>query len=383
MVELVAYPPSFRALEAAIAAASMPDELRHTATALVAAAKAFDTSRAQSLGTNPRMEGVVRNPDAPADYTHPSVIGKDWADDPAHPLKDGEGWNAGRRSTASGVTYGFDDAGLPRNPYMRTGLRGRGLLGAYGPNHAIDNGIAVVTGKGDDAVLAIRSIHRGGDSHFKPAFSGGFVKYRVDADGQYRIDDDAIATSQAEEFFEEMVSGSITLTDTFAQAAAQKTEAETKRLEAVRGQPLSDEEAADVQTEIATATKLQMVRTLDPVFMDRLTTAFRHASEIYAGPVLADPRNTDSAWIETRLRWFEMTDARWASIKGRNLLGYDFKAGDDASSVVTHAITPELVRAAYASHGAMFMGLVAAYLAHHGADTPAGVVRQAHRLALV
>ena len=32
----------------------------------------------------------------------------------------------------------FDDAGMPLNPRGRTGLRGRGLLGKWGPNHAAD-----------------------------------------------------------------------------------------------------------------------------------------------------------------------------------------------------------------------------------------------------
>ena len=32
----------------------------------------------------------------------------------------------------------FDGAGMPLNPRGRTGLRGRGLLGRWGPNHAAD-----------------------------------------------------------------------------------------------------------------------------------------------------------------------------------------------------------------------------------------------------
>jgi ADP-ribose pyrophosphatase len=33
----------------------------------------------------------------------------------------------------------FDEAtGAPLNPYGRTGLTGRGLLGKWGPNHAAD-----------------------------------------------------------------------------------------------------------------------------------------------------------------------------------------------------------------------------------------------------
>lgn len=35
-----------------------------------------------------------------------------------------------------------DEDGFPRNPFGRTGLTGRGLLGRWGPNRAID---AIVT----------------------------------------------------------------------------------------------------------------------------------------------------------------------------------------------------------------------------------------------
>ncbi len=38
--------------------------------------------------------------------------------------------------------YSLDQAGLPRNPIGRTGIRGRGALNRYGPNHEI---IAIVT----------------------------------------------------------------------------------------------------------------------------------------------------------------------------------------------------------------------------------------------
>lgn len=40
------------------------------------------------------------------------------------------------RASFSG-TYDVVD-GLPRNPFGRTGIIGRGLLGRWGPNHAVD-----------------------------------------------------------------------------------------------------------------------------------------------------------------------------------------------------------------------------------------------------
>lgn len=35
-------------------------------------------------------------------------------------------------------TYTLDKHGVPQNPLGRTGMRGRGLLGRWGPNHAAD-----------------------------------------------------------------------------------------------------------------------------------------------------------------------------------------------------------------------------------------------------
>lgn len=50
-------------------------------------------------------------------------------------------WNAidgkvDRRSFEG--AYSLDSHGIPQNPLGRTGMRGRGLLGRWGPNHAAD-----------------------------------------------------------------------------------------------------------------------------------------------------------------------------------------------------------------------------------------------------
>lgn len=34
--------------------------------------------------------------------------------------------------------YQLNEYGVPLNPFGRTGIRGRGLLGRWGPNHAAD-----------------------------------------------------------------------------------------------------------------------------------------------------------------------------------------------------------------------------------------------------
>ena len=44
----------------------------------------------------------------------------------------------GPRGEKLAAAISFDDAGMPLNPRGRTGLRGRGLLGKWGPNHAAD-----------------------------------------------------------------------------------------------------------------------------------------------------------------------------------------------------------------------------------------------------
>ena len=44
----------------------------------------------------------------------------------------------GPRGEKLAAAISFDDAGVPLNPRGRTGLRGRGLLGKWGPNHAAD-----------------------------------------------------------------------------------------------------------------------------------------------------------------------------------------------------------------------------------------------------
>lgn len=74
-----------------------------------------------------------------------------------------------KRQTYEGPII-FDDNGRPLNPRGRTGLRGRGLLGRWGPNHAIDllltrdhpvtRGLQVVVIKRGDADQARKSVQR-------------------------------------------------------------------------------------------------------------------------------------------------------------------------------------------------------------------------------
>ncbi|VDM98288.1 unnamed protein product [Thelazia callipaeda] len=78
---------------------------------------------------------------SPTDYTSLAAINKPWADS-------GDCQNHGKfkwndidglvdRHSHLGI-YALDETGRPLNPIGRTGLRGRGVLGRWGPNHAAD-----------------------------------------------------------------------------------------------------------------------------------------------------------------------------------------------------------------------------------------------------
>ncbi|PIO64667.1 hydrolase, NUDIX family [Teladorsagia circumcincta] len=76
----------------------------------------------------------------PPDHTDPKAVGKSWSD-PDPQAADNIRWNAidGKINRKSFICdYSFDSMSRPMNPMGRTGLRGRGLLGRWGPNHAAD-----------------------------------------------------------------------------------------------------------------------------------------------------------------------------------------------------------------------------------------------------
>lgn len=111
---------------------------------------------------------------APTTFTADVVLDNDrtvreggWADPPdAHVVDFSQ-----RQSLQAPLS--FDDDGVPQNPEGRTGLRGRGLLGCWGPNHAADT--IVTRGHGDDVkVLCIRRRDRQGKADAW-ALPGGMV----------------------------------------------------------------------------------------------------------------------------------------------------------------------------------------------------------------
>ncbi|KAK6737888.1 hypothetical protein RB195_020159 [Necator americanus] len=87
-----------------------------------------------------KVPWAVEFPDYnPPDYTDPSTLSRKWAD--PEPTSGEFKWNSmdGKINRVSFVCdYSLDTSSRPINPMGRTGLRGRGVLGRWGPNHAAD-----------------------------------------------------------------------------------------------------------------------------------------------------------------------------------------------------------------------------------------------------
>lgn len=76
----------------------------------------------------------------PPNYTSKGVFNKPWADPDLTDLDFKPKWNEqdGPVNRVSYTSCYKIENGYPLNPIGRTGLRGRGLLGKWGPNHAAD-----------------------------------------------------------------------------------------------------------------------------------------------------------------------------------------------------------------------------------------------------
>ncbi|XP_069769197.1 ADP-ribose pyrophosphatase, mitochondrial isoform X5 [Narcine bancroftii] len=99
----------------------------------------------------------------PVDYTAPSVLGQPpWADPPCRGkgdlnklLKFNQLDGDVDRRSHTGKYSRMN--GVPRNPCGRTGLKGRGLLGRWGPNHAADPIVTRWKKEGGKTVIHSRS----------------------------------------------------------------------------------------------------------------------------------------------------------------------------------------------------------------------------------
>ncbi|KAH8370756.1 hypothetical protein KR093_004888 [Drosophila rubida] len=121
----------------------------------------------------------------PPDYTAPHIGGQSWADAPMSSDAVQPKWNH-NDGNVNRVSFHGDyklEGGLPQNPIGRTGLRGRGLLGRWGPNHAADpivtrwkrdqNGAIIQDQKSGKNILQMVAIQRSDNKLW--AIPGGMV----------------------------------------------------------------------------------------------------------------------------------------------------------------------------------------------------------------
>ena len=176
--------------------------------------------------------------------------------------------------------------GLPRNPIGRTGVRGRGLLGKWGPNHAADPIVTrwkrddkgkVVVHEDGRRILEFVAIQRRDTKEW--AIPGGMV----DADEE-------ISLTLKREFNEEAL-------NSLQDEQKEKTKRDIKKL-------------------------------------------FKNGEIVYKGYV-DDPRNTDNAWMETVACLFH-------DDTGKTVGRIPLSAGDDAQAV--RWLTIDRPLKLYASH---------------------------------
>uniref|UniRef100_W8CA73 ADP-ribose pyrophosphatase, mitochondrial n=1 Tax=Ceratitis capitata TaxID=7213 RepID=W8CA73_CERCA len=178
---------------------------------------------------------------APEVYTAPHINGQPWADVNIVSADSQPKWNQidgdVNRVSFNGI-YKIEN-GLPTNPIGRTGLRGRGLLGRWGPNHAAD---PVVT------------------------------RWKREADGKMSVD------SCSQKRILQMV-------------AIQRHD---NKMWAIPGGMVDPGEK--VSSTLKREFMEEALNSLDNTEM--IETFFTNGSEIYKGYV-DDFRNTDNAWMET------------------------------------------------------------------------------------
>ena len=362
------YPDSLHKLDSQLAQAQQAHPgTRATvlARALIDGAIRLDLERARVLGlvASYKEHGVVRDADHPPEFEHPDGRSGIGTDNPAHPLPDGEHWNEGRRATLTGAVYGTDDKSRPLNPYMNTGLTGRGMMWLYGPNHCIDNGVLeIAADEQSQPVLNIIGIRRKDDAQKRPALSGGFAKFMQADDGSYFFDEEAILETRLEEFFEEMVSDSVPLLPAYAARVEGEFAEAVQSAGSRSGGALSPERIHELRDQTVVALKLEQVRALDPGFLARLKDFLAQGHECFAGPVLSSGRATNNAWIESRMNWVMLDEATWKHIAGNGPFDYKLSGGDDSDGVFHFPVTPETIKSALPSHGPMMTYMLASFL---------------------
>jgi hypothetical protein len=384
------YPDSLQGLKAQFDGAQRD----YPATRITALARAItdgavrlDMERGRNLGIveKYRKLGIVRDTNNPPEIDHPDTGGGPEADDPEHPLPPGEHWNEGRRATMTGARYTLDEKGRPVNPYMNTGLQGRGMMWLYGPNFTIENGVLeIAPDENGEPALFIVGIRRKDDPQQRPAMSGGFAKYKKLPDGSYTFDEEAILETRLEEFFEEMVSDSVPLLPAYAARVDAGYEAAVKKILSRPGTILSPEHTEQVREQVVTGLKLKQVRDMDPGFLDRLKDFLAQGREAFAGPLVSSGRITNNAWIESRLRWVMLDQEKWKQIAGNGPFDYKLSGGDDAAGVVYYSVNAETIRTALPAHGPMMTWMLASFLLdaqERGVEVHPNIIRQIEEVA--
>lgn len=231
-------------------------------------------------------------PYSPPEYTAPSVLkSPEWADNPAQLAllkfnEVDEGCKVDRRSFLG--TYQVE-ANMPLNPVGRTGIRGRGLLGRFGPNHAAD---PIVTRWCRDPVTLEPLTYAG-----LPMLQ--FVAVRRRDTGDWAIPGGMVEPGE---------SLSQTLQKEFGEEALNTKEKDARHVKQLE---------------------------------ERVKAFFERQSVVVYRGYVDDQRNTDNAWIETVAMNFHDDD-------GTVLDSFQLEAGDDAQAVLWMSITPHLQL--YANH---------------------------------
>lgn len=173
----------------------------------------------------------------------------------------------------------FNSDGYPTNPIGRTGLKGRGTLGNWGPNHAADP--VVVRADPETGILQFALIKRLDNGEC--ALPGGMVEA-----GQ------TISGTRVREFVEEALSGN----------------------------KKDDESEEEFESR-----KKELIEKLNLIFQE-----FTEDDILYQG-VVDDPRNTDNSWMETVAILTILTGPN-ADLK--------LEAGDDAAKAKWTNYNPQM-----------------------------------------
>ncbi|MBI1327816.1 MAG: hypothetical protein GC136_09270 [Alphaproteobacteria bacterium] len=367
------------------------------AARLIEGAKIMDMRKAENLEvgfryTQPDESGkeipLVRDKKNPAFYEDIKMAGASWADVTDTVLQNPQIWNRDARASLSGIIYGLGKDGLPINPFFAngTGITGRGTLGLYGPNRAVDLAIrstSIDPATGKQVRSLVTAITRAHDNH-QFAVAGGFEKYTINRDGSINSSPKQVYEAMAMELFEEMISNSVPLNEDELEEAKQRAILEIIQCEAGIDGELDAHAADELRVQALVERKVEKVKQHDPEFFPRLIqflmkNDLQDAEQeyLYQGPCQCDNRTTDKAWIETRLKVIEAEDLQREvlDVSGNGVFKYEWAAGDDASSIQEIPLDAKLVKGAFASHGMIF-SIIAAYDLLTNADTGPDIVAQ-------